>query len=123
MNFKDFLTLYLDVKGSYGPGKIEQMLTGRTQMRNTQKSLQTQIAYEQYLRSANERALKDWHKNVPNREIKYPELSYAGQIRRADTSIARAYLDYSTADANYWGNLPYRAVGLYGVGSRTTRYL
>lgn len=106
----------------YLKGYAEKLL-GYTQMKNTQDSLNAQIAYEQYLKQGNERALADWHKNVPNRQIRYPELSYAGQIRRADTSITRAMLDYSTADANYYGNLPYRTVGLYGIGSRLSRYL
>lgn len=98
-------------------------LMGYRQKENTQASLQAQIDYEQYLRAANERALRDWHKNVPGREIKYPEFSYAGQIYRANTSIARAGFDYATADANYYGNLPYRAAGLYGIGTRVARTL
>lgn len=103
--------------------KWGKMLSGRQQMENTQASLQKQIDYEQYLKAGNERALADWHKNVPNRQIRYPELSYAGQIRRADTSIARAGLDYDTASANYYGNVLYRGAGLYGIGSRLTRFL
>lgn len=98
-------------------------LLGHDQMKNTQQSLSAQIDYDQYIKRGNERALADWKKNVPNRSIKYPELSYEGQIRRADTSITRANLDYATADANYYGNLPYRAVGLYGIGSRVFRTL
>lgn len=100
----------------------EQML-GYKQMKNTQASLNAQIAYEQYLAEGNRRALADWHKNVPGRTIKYPEFSYPGQIVRANTSIARAGLDYSTAGANYYGNLPYRGAGLYGIGSRLFRRL
>ena len=96
---------------------------GRTQMENTQKSLQAQIDYDEYLKAGNRRALEDWHRNLPGRTIKYPEFSYAGQIRRADTSIARAHFDYNTAGANYYGNLPYRAAGLYGIGSRFSRTL
>lgn len=96
---------------------------GYTQAENTKQSLSAQMDYDQYIRKGNERALADWHKNVPNRSIKYPELSYEGQIRRADTSITRANLDYATSDANYYGNLPYRAIGLYGVGSRVYRNL
>lgn len=103
--------------------KFGEMLSGKTQRDNTQASLQAQIDYEQYLKQGNERALADWHKNVPGREIRYPELSYAGQIRRADTSITRAGLDYSTADANYYGNLLYRGAGLYGISSRVARTL
>lgn len=103
--------------------KIGSMLSGKTQRDNTQASLQAQIDYDQYLRAGNQRALADWHRNLPGRSIKYPEFSYAGQIRRADTSIARAGFDYNTADANYYGNLPYRAAGLYGIFSRVSRTL
>lgn len=98
-------------------------LIGYNQMKNTQQSLSAQIDYDQYIKRGNERALADWKKNVPNRTIRYPELSYEGQIRRADTSIARANFDYATADANYYGNLPYRAAGLYGIGSKLYRSL
>lgn len=124
MNWSGFYNLYRDVQAYVNPlQKFEQMITGRTQMRNTQKSLTAQMNYEQYLKQGNERALADWHKNVPGRSIKYPEFSYPGQIRRADTSIARAGLDYDTATANYYGNLAYRVGGLYGVSSRATRHL
>ena len=98
-------------------------LLGYTQKENIQNSLDAQIAYEEYLKAGNERALRDWHKGFPGREIKYPEFSYPGQIYRANTSIARAGFDYNTADANYYGNLPYRAGGLYGLASRFSRYL
>lgn len=102
-----------------------KMLSGEEQMENTQESLQQQIDYEQYLKAGNERALADWNKNVGSqgKTIKYPELSYAGQIRRADTSIARAGLDYDTAAANYYGNVLYRGAGLYGIGGRFSRFL
>lgn len=103
--------------------KYGAMLSGKTQMENTQASLQAQIDYEQYLKDANSVALAQYRANVPNRNIANPAFSYGGQIRRADTSITRALLDYSTADANYYGNLPYRAAGLYGIGSRVSRYL
>lgn len=123
MNWQGYYNLYRDLQAYAGPMKLEQMLTGRTQMRNTQKALTAQMNYDQYLAKGNERALADWHKNVPGREIVYPEFSYAGQIYRANTSIARAGLDYDTAGANYVGNLPYRAGGLYGVASRSSRRL
>lgn len=99
--------------------------TGRRSMENTQASLQAQIDYEQYLRAGNERALADWQRNVGSqgRTIQYPELSYAGQIYRADTSIARAGFDYDTAYTNYLGNLPYRTAGLYGISSKLSRTL
>lgn len=114
------------LRGEYNPYvDFGSMISGRKQMQNTQQSLSAQIDYEQYLKRGNERALADWNKNVGSqgRTIRYPELSYAGQIRRADTSIARASLDYDTASANYWGNLPYRTAGLYGIGSRLSRSL
>lgn len=98
-------------------------VTGHTQMKNTQNSLTVQMDYERYLKRGNDRALADWHRNVPGREIKYPEFSYPGQIARADTSIARAGLDYDTARANYTGNVLYRSAGLYGVGTRLFRNL
>lgn len=96
-------------------------LLGYTQMKNTQASTTAQMDYEQYLKAGNERALADWHKNVPNREIKYPEFSYPGQIYRADTALTRAGLDYDTSRANYTGNLLYRSAGLYGIGTRLFR--
>lgn len=114
------------LRGEYNPYvDFGSMISGRKQMQNTQQSLSAQIDYEQYLKRGNERALADWNKNVGSqgRTIRYPELSYAGQIRRSNTSIARASLDYDTASANYWGNLPYRTAGLYGIGSRLSRSL
>lgn len=123
MNWKGYYNLYRDVTAYLPHRRIEDALTGRTQMRNTQKALTAQIDYEQYLKKGNERALADWHRNVPGRTIKYPEFSYPGQIRRADTSITRAGLDYSTAGANYYGNLAYRVGGLYGISARASRRL
>ena len=94
---------------------------GYNQLKNTEESVNNQISYEQYLRSGNERALEDWHRNVPNRQIRYPELSYPGQIRRADTSIANLGISYDTAYQNYTGNLLYKSMGLYGVPGRLYR--
>lgn len=116
-DYSDFLDAY------WKPFKLIEPMVGYTQMKNTQASLQKQIDYEQYLKQGNERALRDWHKNVPGRSIRYPEHSYAGQIQRANTSIARAGFDYATADANYSGNTPYRVAGLYGIGTRLARML
>lgn len=99
------------------------MFTGRNQMLNAQASAQAQIDYEQYLKRGNERALADWHRNLPGRKIRYPEFSYPGQIYRSNTAIARAGFDYDNAYANYIGNLPYRTAGLYGVGSKLSRTL
>lgn len=96
---------------------------GYTQYQNTRKSAETQISYEQYLRRGNERALADWHKNLPGRRIRYPEFSYAGQIARADTAIGRLGYESDSAYANFYGNLPYRTAGLYGIGGRVARSL
>lgn len=116
-DYSDFLNAY------WAPFRVISPMIGYNQMKNTQASLQKQIDYEQYIRAGNERALSDWHKNVPGRSIKYPEFSYSGQVQRANTSIARAGFDYATADANYSGNTPYRVAGLYGIGSRVARML
>lgn len=96
---------------------------GYNQYKSTEASTNAQIDYNEYLAGGNKHALDDWHKNVPNREIKYPELSYAGQMYKAYTGAYRAGLDSYTASANYYGNLPYRFAGLYGVGSRISRWL
>lgn len=90
---------------------------GYTQYKNQQASSKATIDYEQYLKAGNERALRDWHKNVKGRTIKYPEFSYPGAIYRSDTSIATAGFSYDNAYANYSGNLGRRAYGLYGLGS------
>lgn len=125
MNWSDMYTLYRDIQAYTFPQKFEQMITGRTQYRNTQKSLTAQMNYDQYLRQGNERSLADWNRNVgwQGKTIVYPEFSYAGQIYRANTSLTRAGLDYNTAGANYYGNLPYRTAGLYGIGGRLSRTL
>lgn len=97
--------------------------TGYTQMKNTQESLKAQIGYEQYIRQANERALRDWNRNVGSkgRIIRYPEFSYAGQIARSNTSIATAGFSYDNAYANYTGGLLNKSMGLYGVSGRLYR--
>lgn len=97
--------------------------TGERTYKNTVDSANTQIGYEEYLRRGNERALADWHKNVPGRTIKYPEFSYAGQIARSDTAISRLGYESDSAYANFYGNLPYRTAGLYGIGGRVARSL
>lgn len=97
---------------------------GYTQYRNTLASTQAQIDYNDYIKQANERAQADWYRNVGGRRtIAYPELSYAGAIYRADTSSARSMYDSNNAFANFAGNIPYRAAGLYGIGSRISRWL
>lgn len=100
-------------------------LFGYTQKRNAQRSVQTQIDYNDYLKGAYERQYRDWQRNVGSkgRTIKYPELSYPGQMYRTDTSSARAMYDYANAEANYRGNFLFRGAGLYGVLGRVSRTL
>lgn len=107
------------------PLQFIEDLSGYSQYKNTQNSTQTQIDYNNYLKGGNARALVDWQKNVGSqgRTIKYPELSYAGQMYRADTASTRAMFDADTAGSNFFGNLPYRAGGLYGISSRLSRSL
>lgn len=81
------------------------------------------IALNEYLRGGYERQLRDWHRNVPNRQIKYPELSYAGQIYSLNTGNANASLGYDITASNYNSNLYGRAFGLYGIGGKFSRYL
>lgn len=106
-----------------GTSRIWDYVTGKMQYKNTIASNQAQIDYNEYLREGNERALRDWQKNVPNRTIKYPELSYAGAIYRSDTGTARAMYDNDSAVANYYGNLGFRLAGLYGISSRVSRWM
>lgn len=129
----------LDMSKIYNAGKFAAKLLGYNDAQidlgwtmlggysaqNQQDSYKTQIDYEQYLKAGNERALNDWNKNVGSkgRTIRYPELSYAGQIARADTSIARNEFDYANAGAGYLSNLPYRYAGLYGIASKLSRTL
>lgn len=107
------------------PDQVIRSLLGIRQTENAKASAQTQISYEDYLKAGNQRALDDWQKNVGKygKTIRYPEFSYPGQIYRSDTAIARNMLDYDTADANFYGRSLYGSVGLYGVGSRLTRWL
>lgn len=110
-------------KGSLG--RFARSITGRNQYENTKKSVATQIAYNDYIKAGNQRAYDDWMRNVGKygRTIRYPELSYPGRIYQADTASARAMYDADTAYANYSGNLPFRIAGLYGIGSRVSRWL
>lgn len=104
-------------------------VTGRRQYENTQKSNQAEIDYLQYQKRAYERQLADWHKNVPNRQIVYPELSYAGAIRGINTGITRLGYGTDSAYANYVGHMAntamgiVRGAGLYKVPGRTYRRL
>ena len=98
-------------------------VTGKTERDNSQQIQRNQIDYNEYLRQANERALADWHRHVPNREIKYPEFSYAGQIYAASKNIANSGLTYDSASANYNRNVAYRYAGLYGISSKFARFM
>lgn len=104
---------------------VSDMVTGRRQKENTQQSVAYQISYNDYLVRSNARAYRDWQKNVGRygRKIKYPGLSYPGQIYKANTATARAMLDADTASANYYGNLPFRLAGVYGITSRLSRWI
>lgn len=103
---------------------------GYNQYKSAEASNTAQIKYNDYLRRGNERALQDWNKNVGSKglpgshpTIKYPELSYAGAMYKANTGSTRSMYDTYTASANYYGNLPYRGAGLFGIGSRVSRWL
>lgn len=102
-------------------------MTGFKQNYNTQLSTKKQIDYNEYLNAGNQRAIDDWNNTIGKkghgRTIRYPELSYAGAVARANTGSYRAMYDASNSSANYYGNLPYRGLGLYGVGSRVSRWL
>lgn len=122
---KAYLTSYLYGGGGHAYKGVLNMLTGKSAARYTKASNQAQIDYDQYLRVGNVRAYNDWQKNVGSkgRTIRYPELSYPGAIYRADTGIARSMYSNYSADANYYGNLPYRGAGLYGIASRASHFL
>lgn len=104
------------------PGHVLGSLLGFRQTSNEQASNRAQISYEEYLKGGNRRAIADYHRNVP-RPMRYPELSYPGQVYRSDTAIARNLFDYDTAGANLYGRSLYGTAGLYGVGSRASRFL
>lgn len=104
-------------------------VTGRRQYENTEKSNQAEIDYLNYQKQAYERQLSDWHRNVPNRQIAYPELSYPGAIRGIDTGITRLGYGTNSAYANYVGHMANfalgfaRGAGLYKVSGRANRRL
>lgn len=82
-----------------------------------------------YQRGGYERQLRDWHKNVPNRQIRYPEFSYPGHIRSLDTGISQSYAGSLGAGSSLVRNLSSgygyaRSSGLFGkTPSRTSRWL
>lgn len=91
-----------------------------------------QREFYNYQKKGYERQLEDWHKNVPGREIRYPELSYPGRIRAADTGISQSYASSYSTTANAVssiGSLGFSAArsvarSLYGGSTgRTSRYL
>lgn len=83
-----------------------------------------------YQRNAYVRQLKDWHKNVPKRSIKYPELSYPGAIRSLDTGIAQSYAASAgtigralgTTGGSAFAYSRVRSRGLYSFNPRTSRW-
>lgn len=129
----------IDLNFLYNAGKTAAMILGHNPAQidvgwtliggygaqQQQNSYKEQIGYEQYLQGGNRRALDDWYKNVGSqgRTIKYPELSYAGQIARSNTAIARNQFDYANAGASYLSNFPYRSAGLYGIAGKLSRSL
>lgn len=91
-----------------------------------------QRQFYNYQKQAYERQLEDWHRNTPGREIRYPELSYAGRIRAADLGISQSYAASYGTTANAVssiGSLGFSAQrsvarSLYGGSTgRTSRYL
>lgn len=104
------------------PGEVASSLLGFRQTSNEQASNQAQISYEEYLKGGNRRAIADYYRNV-SRPMRYPELSYPGQVYRSDTAIARNLFDYDTAGANLYGRSLYGTAGLYGISSRASRFL
>lgn len=91
-----------------------------------------QREFYKYQKNAYERQLEDWHRNVPGREIRYPELSFPGRIRAADLGLSQSYArSYShTANAvSSIGSLGFSAQrsvarSLYGRSTgRSSRYL
>lgn len=96
-------------------------VSGYNQYKQTQRSNQVQIDYDTYLRRGNERALADWKRNVPGRQIRYPELSYPGAIYRSDTGVARSMYSSDSALSNFAGNVVYRGAGLYHVAGGVSR--
>lgn len=106
-----------------GVSRVWDYVTGKTQYDNTIASNQAQIDYNEYLRVGNERALADWKRGFPGKEIRYPELSYPGAIYRTNTGTARTMFDSDSATANYYGNLGFRLAGLYGIASRVSRWM
>lgn len=105
------------------PFRAVSALVGYDQAKATIESNKAQIAYDEYLRAGNERAYNDWKKNVPGRDIKYPELSYPGAMYRADTGIARSMYSNDSAYSNLYRNTVYGSAGLYGITNRAARTL
>lgn len=98
---------------------------------NNWESNALQRSYNQYLKKGYERQLNDYNKNV-GRQIRYPELSYAGRIRAMDTGISQSYIADSSATNSAVRSLGVaagsaiggRSRSLYGRSSgRSSRYL
>lgn len=110
---------------NYSLGYYIPRLLGYTQTKKAQDSETAQIRYNDYLKAGFQRQYDDWQKNVGKygRTIRYPEISYPGQMYRTDTATARAMYDYDIAGSNFYGRSLYSSAGLYGIGSRVTRWL
>lgn len=67
-----------------------------------------------YQKQGYERQLADWHKNIPGRTIRYPELSYPGRIRALDTGISQSYASSVGSFASFAGN----SVGNYAISKQ-----
>lgn len=107
------------------PGRVLADVFGYTQYQNAKASNDRQIEYNDYMSRGNSRAYQDWMKNVGSkgRTIRYPELSYPGAMFGYYTGSARSMYNSDSAFANFTGNFPYRAAGLYGISSRVSRWL
>lgn len=84
--------------------------------------------FYRYQKAGYERQLSDWHRNVPGREIRYPELSYPGHIRALDTGISQSYASSVSSAAGLAGNLAAgygyaRHGGLFNSTFKSSRWL
>lgn len=107
-------------------------LYGLTSMVGASANLYSQYKQREYLRyqrSAYERQIADYERNV-GRSMRYPELGPYGQLKRIDTGIAQSYagsvgtlsgLTSSLGTSAYYGS---KSSGLYSShGSKSSRYL
>lgn len=91
-------------------------------------SQKQQRALFNYQKAGYERQLADWKRNVPGRQIRYPELSYPGHIRAADTGISQSYASSVSTAAGLAGNFATgygyaRHNGLFNSTFKSSRWL